>query len=155
LSIKSYDGFNFHGIKNRDGFNVHTIVDMNTNVSQEMKEKTYHVLRENGVTSGEIIEGFRSPLDRLDESLLLPKRLAQLYSGNRFYIQAMTLPMPKLEEEAKERRDDKYGDYAISHAVRFDGMEAVLVRLQRAWSGSVSAQGKLGGTAIMQAALLQ
>jgi hypothetical protein len=64
----------------------------------------------------------------------------------------MTLPMPELEEEAKERRDDKYGDYAISHAVRFDGMEAVLVKLQRAWPGSVSAQGKLGGTAIMQAA---
>jgi hypothetical protein len=95
-----------------DGENVYTAVDLSTTTSQDKKDNTYRVLRENGVTSATIIEGFRSPLSSIDESLLLPKRLAQEDSGNRFYIRAMSLPMEDLEEESKERSDSVTSDYA-------------------------------------------
>jgi ankyrin repeat protein len=139
-------------IKSKSGFNVYTIVGKAPGTSQEDKDNTYRVLRENGVTSATIIEGFRSSLSSIDDSLLLPKRLAQEDSVDRFYIRAMTLSMDELEEEAKERRDDEHGEHPIMFAARYEGMEEAMVRLQRACPGSVNATNRDGGTAIMQAA---
>jgi hypothetical protein len=62
--------------------------------------------------------------------------------------------MLELEMEAKERRDDEYGAYPLIRATDWEGMEAVVVRIQRAWPGSVDALSNDGVNAIMEAAFI-
>jgi hypothetical protein len=128
-------------ITDNNSDNVYSNVERNPHTPQEVKEKTYRLLKDNGVTSANIIEGFRSPLSSIDDSRLLPKRLAQEDDSTRFYIRVMTLSMVALEEEAKER-DAEHGDHALMNTIRWDGMEVVMERIQRAWPGSVNAQSR-------------
>jgi hypothetical protein len=100
----------------------------------------YCVLRDNGVTSANIIEGFRSPLSSIEDSLLLPKRLAQEANDVSFYIRAMTLSLVELAEEAKERKYDGNSQSVLMRITQCAGLEAVVERVQRAWPGSVNAQ---------------
>jgi hypothetical protein len=133
---------------------LYSVVEHNARSSQEDEEKTYRILKDNGVTSAHIIEGFRSPLGIIDDSLLLPKRLGQEGSANRFYIRAMTLPLVELAEEAKEG-DAENCQLALMYASKMEGMEAAIERIQSVWPGSVNTQsegnldGGKGVTAIM------
>jgi hypothetical protein len=105
------------------------------------------------VSSTNIIEGFRSPLS-VKDSLLIPERLTREKDDDtRFYIRAMSLSMADLEIEAKECSDNNKGRVPIIHAAGWDGMEAVIVRLQSAWIGSVNAECIYGFTAVMTAAV--
>jgi hypothetical protein len=98
--------------------NVYTSVEINPHAPQEVKRKIYRVLKENGITSANIIEGFRSPLSSIDDSLLLPKRLAQEEDNTRLYIRAMTSPLVALGEEVEECSNDEDGSYALRRAVQ-------------------------------------
>jgi hypothetical protein len=64
----------------------------------------------------------------------------------------MTLSVVELEEEAKEQRDDKAGAHVLMHAAQWEGMEAVMERIQSVWPGSLNATGKGGLNAIMDSA---
>jgi hypothetical protein len=122
------------------GINVYSIVGPSPGISQQDKEKMHRVLRDNGVTSANIIEGFRSPLSSIEDSLLLRKRLAQEADDVSFYIRAMTLSLVELAEEAKERRDDGDRQFVLMRITQCARWEAVVERIQRAWPGSVNAQ---------------
>jgi hypothetical protein len=145
-------------IIDRDGDNVYALVGKAPGIvlPQTRKEKTYRVLRESGVTGATIIKGFRSPLSRINDSLLLPKRLAQELDGTRFYIRALTIRMEELQVEAKEPCDNHApGEVPLIFAARCVQMEAVFGRLQRAWPGSVNVQDMIvSSTALMASAFL-
>jgi hypothetical protein len=78
-------------IVDSNGLNDFNLVGNRPNTLQESKDKTFSVLKDNGITSADIIKGFRSPLGCINDSFLRPKRLAQEKDCARFYIRAMTL----------------------------------------------------------------
>jgi hypothetical protein len=129
--------------------NVHSIVGQAPNTTKEKRDKTYNVLKANGVTSEYIAKGFRSSLSSIDDSLLF-KRLAQT-EGNHFYIRAMSLSLVELAEEAKERSVEN-SEFPLSQAARMDGLEVVVERIQRAFPGSVNAMSNDSSTALITAA---
>jgi hypothetical protein len=111
-------------------------------------------LKDHGVTSAKIKEGFRSPLSTESEYVPIPPsdRLAKEREPARFYMRVMTLDTGELAREAKEFRDDGFGN-ALNFALATDGMEAAVEKLYDAWPDSVSAITKEGCSALANAAL--
>jgi hypothetical protein len=119
-------------IININGENLYSIVGKGRHISQEKKEKTYHVLKEHGVTSASIIEGFRSPLSSItDSDRSKEKNLKELLhfsldvsnglpacqgSMVQVYSRIMKLPMKQLHEEAMWKEGDFYSVLHVATA---------------------------------------
>jgi ankyrin repeat protein len=135
-------------VVNSDNKNIFELIMMNPNLSWEDKVGVISVLTMHGITSINIVKGFRSTLHEFVH-IVEPKRLAEEEDVIRFYFRVMSLTDEQLKVEAKELNEE--GEHPLLIATAWKGMASAIERLHQAWPSAIDAQNNEGYTAILEA----